>query len=75
MSAKAPARPLVPIPADRLPGMIGCVMHVQGYHPGCVWVLDRIEGEWMHMHTPKTRKPFRALASRACYARKHEPQP
>lgn len=64
---------LIPIPADKLPTMIGKGIHLSWASKGCVWILDRIEGGALHLRTPKTSKPFVGKASDACYTRQHEP--
>jgi hypothetical protein len=55
--------------------MIGKPIHLAGARPGCVWILERIEGDVMLLRTPKTRRPFSAKADRALYVRRLEPKP
>jgi hypothetical protein len=64
---------LIPIPADKLPGMVGKGIHLAWANKGCIWILERIEGDKLHLYTPKTSKRFVAKAADACYTRRHEP--
>jgi hypothetical protein len=65
---------LVPISPDGLPAMVGKAIHLSWASRGCVWILDRIEGDRLHLHTPKTGRRFVGKASDACYTRQHEPK-
>lgn len=65
---------LVPIPADKLPSMVGKGIHLSWASKGCIWILDRIDGDALHLRTPKTSKQFVGKASDACYTRQHEPK-
>lgn len=65
----------IPIPCDKLPEMIGKPIHFSWAKSGCVWILQRIEGDNLHVYTPKTLKQFVGKASDACYTRRHEPVP
>lgn len=62
-----------PIPPEDLPRMIGKGIHLAWANRGCVWILDAIEGDKIHLHTPKTKKVFMANAKDALYTRKNEP--
>lgn len=62
-------RPLVPIPVDKLPRMIGRPIHLAWANPACVWILASLEGERMMLRTPKTGKILYANAKDACYSR------
>jgi hypothetical protein len=65
---------LVPIPQDDLPRMVGKAIHLRWAKRGCVWVLTKIEGEVLHLRTPKTGRPLTGKAKDACYTRAHEPK-
>ena len=64
---------LVPIPRDKLPEMVGKGIHLSWANKGCIWILKRIDGDKLHLYTPKTSKPFIGKAADACYTRQHEP--
>jgi hypothetical protein len=64
----------VPIPPDKLPHMVGKGIHLTWARRGCVWRLERIEGDTLHLYTPETKKRMTAKASDALYTRAHEPK-
>ena len=64
---------LVPIPRDKLPEMVGKGIHLSWADKGCIWILKRIDGNKIHLLTPKTSRPFIGNAIDACYTRQHEP--
>lgn len=64
---------LISIPADKLPGMVGKGIHLSWANKGCIWILEWIEGDMLHLYTPKTSKRFVGKATDACYTRQHEP--
>ena len=64
---------LIPIPAAELPEMIGKGIHLSWANKGCIWILDRIEGDTLHMHTPRSKKRFVGKAADARYVRQYEP--
>lgn len=66
--------PYVPIPPDDLPRMRGKPIHLSWARHGCTWVLHAIEGDTLHLITPKTGKRITAKAADAQYTRKHQPQ-
>ena len=66
--------PMVPIPTADLPGMVGKPIHLAWAKRGCVWILNRIEGDLLHLHTPTTKRPTTAKAADACYTRKNAPE-
>lgn len=60
-----------PIPPEGLSDMIGQCIHLAwATGPGFVWVLDRVEGDKIFLHTPTTGKPLIAKAKDAYYSRK-----
>ena len=61
------------VPLSILPTMIGKNVHVAGWPPACVFVLDAIEGEIARIHTRVGRKRYSVLANRIQYVRKDEP--
>jgi hypothetical protein len=61
--------PLIPIPVDELPEMLGRPIHLAWANPACVWILVSLEGERMMLRTPKTKKTLYAQAKDACYSR------
>lgn len=59
------------IPASNL--RVGMLIHLRGVDFRCVWKVVRIDGEKMHLETPKTKKPSVEPIARACYTRKNVP--
>jgi hypothetical protein len=69
---------MTPIPADKLPAMVGQPIHLAWANKGCVWILEAIDGNVMRLRTPKTKRPRTAHVNNACYVRRldpTEPQP
>lgn len=64
---------MVPIPPADLPRMVGQPIHLAWAKGGCVWILERIEGDTLHLRTPKTKRPAIGKAADACYTRRHQP--
>lgn len=62
-----------PIQPKDLPAMVGKCIHLNWARAGCVWILERIEGDTMHLITPSTGKRRMAHINDACYTRKHDP--
>jgi len=62
------------IPYDKLPEMLNKPIHLKWAGGARVWILQKIEGNKVHLVTPKTRKPLIANASDAMYANKHLPK-
>jgi hypothetical protein len=62
------------IPKEELPKMIGKGIHLSWAKPGCIWILDSINGEMLKLHTPMTGKRVEAEAKDALYTRKNEPR-
>jgi hypothetical protein len=60
------------IPTDQLHTVIGKPIHLAWANKGCVWILDKIEGDKLHLHTPKTKKPLIAAVADACYVRRDQ---
>ena len=67
-------RPYIPIPRDKLPGMIGKPIHLSWANFGCVWILCGIRGDVMDLETPKTHRRRTSYCSAAVYTRANEPQ-
>lgn len=67
-------KPLVPIPKDKLPDMLGKKIHLRWAKHGCVWNLLKINDDTIELITPSSRKQRTAKASDACYIRMHEPE-
>lgn len=65
---------LIQIPQEILPTMIGSKIHLSWAKTGCVWVLDRIDGEKIYVHTPQTGRKYIYKAKDACYIRRNEPK-
>jgi hypothetical protein len=59
----------VSIPTDKLSEMIGRPIHLRWANHGCVWILLEVEGEVIHLQTPKTDRILTARAVDACYTR------
>ncbi len=64
---------LIPIPAEDLPRMVGKPIHLACKRAGCVYILERIEGDRIHVITPMSGVRSIRRAVDACYTRKHEP--
>lgn len=62
------------IPQDKLVEMIGKPIHMAKAPAGCVWTLERIEGDTNHLITPKTKRRSTGRAQDACYVRRYEPE-
>jgi len=78
--AEARARAALPasetmhaIPPDDLPRIVGQPIHLSWAKKGCVWILSSIEGDTLHLETPKTCRKRTAKVSEACYVRRLEP--
>lgn len=74
MPAKGPPAPFFPIPADKLPGMVGRVIHLAWARPGARWRLERVEGDTLRLLAVKSGRRLTAKAADACYVRSDEPQ-
>lgn len=55
--------------------MIGKGIHLSWAKNGCIWILQKIDGEVMHLITPSSGKKRIDHIKNACYTRKHEPTP
>lgn len=64
---------MVRIPAADLPRMIGKPIHLAWANKGCVWMLDRIDGDTIHLRAPKTHRAMSGRSADACYTRRHQP--
>lgn len=78
--AEARARAALPasetmhaIPPADLPRMVGQPIHLAWAKKGCVWILRSIEGDTLHLETPKTGRRSTAAAKDACYVRRLAP--
>jgi hypothetical protein len=60
---------LRPIPPEMLSRMIGQTIHLSWARKGARWKLVRVEGDTLHLVTPKTGRATTARASEACYLR------
>lgn len=74
MSAAAP-NGMVRIPAVALPSMVGKPIHLAWAKGGCVWILTALEGDRIHVRTPKTGRRMTGNAADACYTRANQPRP
>lgn len=61
-----------PVPADKLPGLVGKRVHLAWAQAGANWVLKEIlEDGSVRLVTPLTGKPLVAKASDVCYTNLH----
>ena len=65
---------MVPIPREALPQMIGKPIHLSWARNGARWILRRIEGDTLHLETPRTHCTRTAKAGDARYIRALEPR-
>lgn len=63
----------IAIPDDVLEAWTGKKLHLSGSYTGTVWKLTGLQGNWMLLETPSTRRKLKALRSRALYLRQDEP--
>lgn len=62
------------IPVEKLPEMVGKQVHLGwASKPGFVWNLEKIEGNRLHLITPKTRKRITSSIHDAYYTINHKP--
>jgi hypothetical protein len=64
----------VPIPDAVLETWVGKKLHLSRSYTGTVWKLIGLQGNWMLLETPSTRRKMKALRTRAQYLRQDEPQ-
>lgn len=64
---------LTPIPAEALPSMVGKPIHLAWADKGCVWILDRIDGDALHLRASQSGRTLIGKATDACYTRRYQP--
>lgn len=65
-----------PIPREDLESQIGLCIHLDWARPGCVWILESIEGDEMTLRRQRAKKHEPRLKSHvkhACYTYRNEP--
>lgn len=66
-------RKFQPIPREKLPEMIGKRIHLSWAYHGITWILDKILGETMYLHTASSGKRLQSHTKFAQYCRRYEP--
>lgn len=68
--------PLVPIPLSDVRQMLGKRVHVQGWSPGCVFVLKALDWRTLRaeLRTPRGNRRYTVPLDRLAYTRLHEPR-